>query len=466
MAKSYTRYVCTTPGCDTIREIEFKRCPTCGEFGSMKPETVGGKPAVADNHRPRVASTVPSIQRLTDVKQGTFERFGTGMSELDRVLGGGIVSGSIVAIGGSPGAGKSTLLAQVASHVAQTQGDVVYLSGEESPSQVRNRFERVAKVAKNVHMGSETSINKFLLDDLPKATSDPKLLIVDSINMVVDAENSAAINTPSQMKAVAVLLQQYAKSTGVPVIAILHVTKDGDISGPEFLQHVIDATLLLEGDSSAMHRLLRSIKNRFGTTGEVGVFAMQGDGLKDVENPSEIFLAERLQDSPGSAVTVVVEGQRAILLEVQAMCHRTANVNPRRRAEGFSHNRVDSLMTVVSKTFATRDAGGVQFAIDLDAMDVYINVAGGLRVGRDADLAVIMSVISSYIDKPIAKDVALFGEVGYGGEIRTVPLVEMRVREAKAQGYKRVVVPHTANLKGSGIIKARTIVDVCNAVFE
>lgn len=463
MGKSTAMFECSS--CGHKQSIMTGVCPTCKEFDTFEKvdSGIGGGSKSTHNHK-RIATNAPSYQSLTDVKPGDFTRTSTGNTEFDRVLGGGIVYGSIVAIGGQAGAGKSTLLTQVSGYVAKNSGKVVYMSGEESPSQIQNRAERIGAMHKNVYLVSDTSVNNLLNKHIPEIGT-PSLLIVDSVNMVSDDENSSAPGGHSQVRSVASLLQEYAKKTGVPVILVVQITKSGDISGPEFLRHLVDTVLYLEGDQYGVFRLLRSLKNRFGATGEVGVFSMEERGMVSVPNPSERFLAERLEGQPGSSVTSVVEGQRAILLEVQAITRKTENVNPKRRAQGFDRDRVDGLMTVISEYFKDK-SNGKPFAVDLDDVDVLVNVVGGLKVGREADLAVVTSVLSSYVGKPVPPDVAVIGEVGYTGEIRTVPQIEMRVKEAIAQGFSKVITSRlNTKVKGAKVIEVKTLADVANAIF-
>jgi DNA repair protein RadA/Sms len=374
--------------------------------------------------------------RLSEIEGDPWERVPLPIEEFARVLGGGVVPGSLILLAGDPGIGKSTLLAQVAGVLADYAGPVLYVSGEESARQIKLRAERLGISSDNLYLVTETNLSVILshVDSV-----QPRILIVDSIQTTYsDALNSAAGNV-SQVRQCASVFQQLAKESGLAVFLVGHVTKEGSIAGPRVLEHIVDTVLYLEGDAFQAFRLLRSVKNRFGATSEVGVFEMQGGGMVEVLNPSEAFLAERLVDAPGSAIVITMEGTRPLLAEVQALATTTSFANPRRTANGVDFNRLLLLTAVL-----TRRAG-----IRLSEQDVFVNVIGGLKVDEPAaDLAIALAIASSVKDRPLPADLAVVGELGLSGELRAVSQLSVRLNEAAKLGFRRALIPKTARRGG------------------
>ncbi|MGH2485182.1 MAG: DNA repair protein RadA, partial [Ktedonobacterales bacterium] len=357
------------------------------------------------------------------------QRLSTGSPEMDRVLGGGIVPGSLILLGGEPGVGKSTLMAEVAGDIAARVGDVLYVSAEESAHQVKLRAERLGVTSERLLLYPETD-----LDAVIETTErmQPAFVIVDSIQTVASSAVSSAPGSISQVRECTLRLMRMAKTTQTPVCLIGHVTKEGTVAGPRALEHIVDAVLYLEGERFHTYRLLRGVKNRFGATNEVGVFEMRGEGLRDVENPSAIFLAEHREGATGSAVVVSLEGTRPLLVEVQALATTTTFGTPRCTTTGLDHNRIVMLLAVLTK----------RVGLSLGNQDVYVNVAGGFSLGEPAvDLGVAAAVASTFRERPISSDTALIGEVGLGGELRSVTRVDARIREASKLGFRRCVLP-------------------------
>jgi DNA repair protein RadA/Sms len=356
-------------------------------------------------------------------------RLSTGLRELDRVLGGGVVPGSITLIGGDPGIGKTTLLLQALPLLASRGEKILYVSGEESTSQLKMRSDRLGLGCPSLYVFSATS-----LEDIFKAADDlqPVILVVDSIQTVFTEEISSAPGSVSQVQEVAYRLMGYAKRTGVPVFIIGHVTKEGMIAGPRLLEHIVDTVLYFEGDKGQAYRILRAVKNRFGATNEIGVFEMKDSGLAEVLNPSELFLSGRPEQNPGSVVVSSVEGSRPILVELQALVAETGYSIPKRMANGVELNRVALLLAVIEKRLGLHLAG----------QDVYVNVVGGLQIDEPTiDLGIVMAVVSSFRDQPIDSRTVVMGEIGLGGEVRPVSQVELRVREACKLGFHRCLIP-------------------------
>ncbi len=394
---------------------------------------------VEDVVNPRRASTpVPSgsgPQKLIEIEAGTEDRLALDNSEFGRVLGGGVVPGSLVLIGGDPGIGKSTLLLQISAEVAAT-GPVLYVSGEESVAQIKTRALRVsngAQPAEHLYLATETDVDRVIGQIEAVA---PRLAIIDSIQTIQSTEIGSAAGSISQVRECASRLQAVAKSSGVAIFLVGHVTKDGSIAGPRVLEHLVDTVLYLEGDPYHSYRLLRTVKNRYGATTEVGVFKMGSTGMVEVANPSEAFLAERRRDAPGSAIAVTMEGSRPLLVEVQGLTSPTTFGHPRRTANGVDTNRLLIITAVL-----TRRVG-----VQLSDQDIFINVVGGLQVREPAaDLALAAAIASSARDRALPPDLALIGEVGLSGELRRVPQLEPRLREAIKLGFSSIVVPKGAD---------------------
>jgi DNA repair protein RadA/Sms len=373
-------------------------------------------------------------QLLRDVVADGFERVSLSMGELDRVLGGGLVPGSLVLIGGDPGIGKSTLLLQASAALAATGRPVLYVSGEESAQQIKLRAARLGLTGDGLYLLTETNVD-VIIGHIERL--DPQLVVIDSIQTVYLDELESAAGSVSQVRESAAQLMQVAKGRGISVVLIGHVTKAGAIAGPRVLEHIVDTVLYLEGDRFHAYRLLRCVKNRFGASSEVGVFEMRDVGMAEVANPSEVFLAERLLNASGSAIAVTLEGTRPLLVEIQALTSTTSFGNPRRTANGIDFNRLLLLTAVLSKRVGVR----------LSDQDVFVNVVGGLRVGEPAaDLAVACAVASSFRDVPVAGDLAIVGEVGLSGELRAVSQLKTRLNEAAKLGFKRCLVPQSRHL--------------------
>ena len=420
-----TVFACQACGFESSKWLG--RCPDCGEWNSFVEERqeasspVRGKaPGVVFGGRPQAY----------DVVDGTdAERIPTGLAEFDRVLGGGIVPGSMVLIGGEPGVGKSTLLMQVAYLLGRHGGAVLYVSGEESPRQIKLRGERLGVTGGGLHLMGETSLERILeaVDELK-----PIALVVDSVQTVYSSKFPSAPGSISQVREVATQLLFLAKGRGITTFLIGHITKDGSLAGPKSLEHIVDTVLYFEGDKRQHHRIVRAVKNRFGAASELGVFEMTGTGLQPVPNPSALFLSERREGSPGSAVVATVEGSRPMLVEVQALVSPTSFGNPRRMSLGIDPNRTSLLLAVLEK----------REGLELLGDDVYVSVAGGLEVTEPAaDLGVVAAVASSLRNRPLRADTVVFGEVGLAGEVRSAGQALLRVREAAQMGFKRCVLP-------------------------
>jgi DNA repair protein RadA/Sms len=447
LAKAQTRYVCQQ--CGSAQAKWMGRCPDCGEWNTLV-ETVVEQKSVRARGLSLMATPQSQPQLLSDVVANGFERISLAMDELDRVLGGGIVPGSLVLIGGDPGIGKSTLLLQASAALATAEAPVLYVSGEESAQQIKLRAARLGLAGDGLYVLTETNVGAIIshIENL-----HPRLVVIDSIQTVYLDDLASAAGSVSQVRESAAQLMQIAKGQGISVFLIGHVTKAGAIAGPRVLEHIVDTVLYLEGDRFHAYRLLRCVKNRFGASSEVGVFEMRDVGMAEVSNPSEVFLAERLLNAAGSAIAVTLEGTRPLLVEIQALSSTTSFGNPRRTANGIDFNRLLLLTAVLSKRVGVR----------LSDQDVFVNVVGGLRVGEPAaDLAVACAIASSFRDVPVAGDLAIVGEVGLSGELRAVSQLETRLKEAAKLGFSRCLVPqsrHLSKLKSSGleILSARSL---------
>jgi DNA repair protein RadA/Sms len=437
MPKTRTEWVCQSCGRKTLREMG--RCPQCGEFNTMT-EVLVAEPGKSAERRASFGLPTTKPIRLSDIEGDVEARMHLPIEEFARVLGGGIVPGSAVLVGGDPGIGKSTLLLQVAATMAESNGPVLYVSGEESARQIKMRAQRLlqgettlgkaaAKISDNLLLLNETNLDAIAahLD-----TINPKMLIVDSIQTTYSGEIASASGSVSQVRECAMRLTSIAKATGMAVFLIGHVTKEGAIAGPRVLEHIVDTVLYLEGDRYQSYRLLRGVKNRFGATSEVGVFEMRGSGMVEVSNPSEAFLAERMVNAPGSAIAVTMEGTRPLLVEVQALTSPTSFGNPRRTPNGVDFNRLLLVSAVLTK----------RNGIKLFDQDIFVNVVGGLQVEEPgADLAIAIAIASSMKDLPVPAEMAFIGEIGLSGELRAVGQIIPRIKEAAKLGFKRVLIP-------------------------
>ena len=422
MKGSNAVFVCQTCGAQSRKWLG--RCADCGEWNSVVEER-----APVASTGSRSALTGDRARLYADIESSDAERLSTGVSELDRVLGGGLVPGSLVLLGGEPGIGKSTLLLQAAARVAETGRSVLYCSGEESPHHVRSRGERLGVSRAPLYLLAETCLER-VLEEITRLS--PGLVIVDSIQTMFSLKLESAPGTIGQVREAATQLLFTAKGRNVPVLIVGHVTKDGHLAGPKVLEHVVDTVLSFEGDRHHAHRVVRAVKNRFGAVSELGVFRMTAAGLETVPNPSQLFLSERKADAPGSAVLCSVEGSRPILVEVQALVGTGAYGNAQRMTSGVDRQRLSLLLTVLEK----------RVGLQLVGEDVFVNVPGGILVTEPAaDLAVVAAVASSVRGQPLTAGTAVFGEVGLAGEIRGITQAALRVREAAQMGFTRCVLP-------------------------
>ena len=432
MAKLRTKYICQQCGGEQSKWMG--KCPDCGAWNTLE-EVVDAPQSPAQQRRQSLTGNGNLAQgtqvpiALPQIKPLAQPRVSVGYVEMDRVLGGGLVAGSLTLIGGEPGIGKSTLLLQVSGSIAQNVGSVLYVSGEESIEQVKMRAERLEITGDRLYL-----LAAIELDVITEAVQrlKPALVIVDSIQTVLASHLTAAPGSISQVRECTLQLMQLAKSTHIPIFIIGHVTKEGTVAGPKALEHIADAVLYLEGERYHSYRLLRGVKNRFGATHEVGVFEMHGEGLLEVPNPSAVFLADRAAGATGSAVVVSMEGTRPLLVEVQALVTPSNFGNPRCTTNGIEHNRLLMLLAVLTK----------RVGLAVGSHDVYANVIGGFTLEEPAiDLGVAAAIASSYREKNIPPDMALIGEVGLSGELRAVSRLALRVREAAKLGFKRCIVP-------------------------
>jgi len=417
----------------------YGRCPDCGEFNTMTEErtapTGGLRGPGSRRGGAAIATTRPL--RLAEVAPGGAARVQTGIAELDRVLGGGVVAGSLVLIGGDPGIGKSTLLLQASRALAHTAGPVLYVSGEESAAQVKLRADRLGLGASDLFILSETALEAV---EAQTAAIAPAVLVVDSIQTVYLADLESAPGSVSQVRECGGRLMTLAKTRGIAVFLAGHVTKEGALAGPRVLEHLVDTVLYFEGERHATYRVLRAVKNRFGSTNEIGVFEMTDRGLAEVANPSAVFLAERPRGAPGSVIVAALEGTRPLLLELQALVTPTHFGTPRRTVLGADYNRVCLLLAILEK----------RAGFPLQNQDVFVNVAGGARCQEPAaDLGIAVASASSYTERALAPDVVLLGEVGLTGEVRAIGGLEPRLREAAALGFASAIVPRSSLVGGA-----------------
>ena len=397
--------------------------------------------------------------RLAEIDVSQAPRIAVPIEEFSRVLGGGLVPGSLALLGGEPGIGKSTLVLELAAKLAATSGPVLYVSGEESARQIKRRADRLRLSARDLYMLTETDLNEIISQ---AQALDPTLLVIDSIQTTNDPALSSSPGLVAQVRQCAIELQKLAKGSGLSILMIGHVTKDGNIAGPRVLEHIVDAVLYLEGDPFQQYRLLRGVKNRFGATSEVGVFEMSGDGLSQVPNPSEAFLEERMINASGSAIAITMEGTRPLLVELQALTSPTAFGNPRRTPNGIDLNRLLLISAVLSK----------RVGLKLWEQDIFVNVIGGLRITEPAsDLALALAIASSYHDRALPADLAIVGEVGLSGEVRRVGQLPARLNEAQKIGFKRALVPKLRRRPhdlpaGMQLIEVRSVTEALRAVLS
>ncbi len=455
MAKGKTTvYFCQNCGYESAKWMG--QCPGCREWNTFVEELIDkknvGKGKIPESE---TAKAVP----LSQIEMTQDKRISTEIKELDRVLGGGIVQGSLVLVGGDPGIGKSTLLLQVCRNLAEQGTEVLYISGEESLQQIKIRAERIGTFRDSLSLLCETN-----LDVIQKVIDreKPKVVVIDSIQTMYNEAVASAPGSVSQVREATGILMQIAKGMGISIFIVGHVTKEGVVAGPRVLEHMVDTVLYFEGDRHAAYRILRGVKNRFGSTNEIGVFEMRQDGLTEVENPSEFMLSGKPQGASGSVVACSMEGTRPILLEVQALvCHSNFGI-PRRTAAGTDFNRVNLLMAVLEK----------RLGLQLGNCDAYVNIAGGIRMNEPAiDLGLVLALVSSYKDKAIDEKTICFGEVGLSGEVRAVSMAEQRVLEAKKLGFEVCILPEVCreglkDVKGIGLVGVRTVKDAMDYVMR
>lgn len=418
------------------------QCPMCKEWNTFAEEKVVSTKGQKSSGEKQVQAVT-----LSSVTTDEDERMKTELVELDRVLGGGIVPGSLVLVGGDPGIGKSTLLLQVCQKLSAMNKKVLYISGEESLKQIKLRANRMGEFSENLYLLCETSLN---LIQTAIEREKPDVVVIDSIQTMYNEEIGSAPGSVSQVRESTNVFMQLAKGMNIAIFIVGHVTKEGTVAGPRVLEHMVDTVLYFEGDRHASYRILRGVKNRFGSTNEIGVFEMRKEGLVEVENPSEFMLSGKPENASGSVVACAMEGTRPMLMEIQALVCKSNYGMPRRTAAGIDYNRVNLLMAVLEK----------RVGLPLSGYDAYVNIAGGIRMNEPAvDLGIIMAVASSYKNRPVSEDTIVFGEVGLSGEVRAVTMPEQRVAEAKKLGFKVCVVPEVS-LKSIGKVEGIEVIGV------
>ena len=450
--KTKTVFVCSECGNEYSKWMG--RCTACGAWNSMVEEVVQKTSSVSASGAKKKVTPVP----IKDVTTEDGERVSAGSCELDRVLGGGIVKGSLVLCGGEPGIGKSTLLLQLANYASKAD-KVLYVSGEESDKQIKLRAERLGAMSDNLYVLNETDLEAVI-----KAidTMKPSLVIADSIQTLYSSELTSAPGSVGQVRECTLKFMEISKNLGITVFIVGHVTKEGSIAGPRVLEHMVDCVLYFEGERHQSYRIIRAVKNRFGSTNEIGVFEMTDKGLIDVPNPSSMLLSGRPVDAPGSAIVCSVEGTRPILAEIQALVSSSSFANPKRMASGVDYNRVSLIMTVLEK----------RMGLNLASQDAYVNVTGGIKLDEAAtDLAIACAIASSFRNKPLPEDMAFFGEIGLTGEIRTVTQAARRISEIEKMGFKRCMLPFDClgsidKCDGIKLIAVRTLADALQYINE
>ncbi len=456
MAKVKTQFVCNNCGYASPKFLG--RCPNCGKWNTLVEERMSD-PKAERKSRVSFDGKHTQPQLISDVAMHEEPRVKTGMEELNRVLGGGVVDGSLVLIGGDPGIGKSTLLLQLSGQLAETQRKVLYVSGEESASQIKMRAERLKVNSERFYLYPETDMSsvRAVIEEL-----HPEYVIIDSVQTMQEPDIESAVGSVSQIREITAELMQIAKTNNITIFIVGHVTKGGAIAGPKILEHMVDTVLYFEGDLHHTYRILRAVKNRFGSTNELGIFEMREEGLREVANPSEIFLEERLKDASGSAIVVSMEGTRPILVEIQALITPTIFGNAQRTASGLDRNRVSLIMAVLEK----------RAKLTLQNQDAYLKAAGGVKLDEPAiDLALAISIVSIFKNQGTRPTDSFVGEIGLTGEIRRVNRIEQRVAEAQKLGFKRILIPKN-NLKGwqppEGIevVGVATIADAIRRAFN
>ena len=445
MPRTKTIYQCQSCGYSSPKWLG--KCPDCSEWNSFTEEE-----RVSKLKSQKIAEPVP----LSDITHSEGDRYSTDIHELDRTLGGGVVMGSVVLIGGDPGIGKSTIILQSLKGLSKL-GNVLYVSGEESPAQIKLRADRLNIKSDKIILLPETSLEGII--SITQKVK-PRVIVVDSIQTIFSVELSSAPGSVSQIRECATKLMFMAKKQNIPLFIIGHVTKDGAIAGPKVLEHIVDTVLYFEGDKGSPFRILRAVKNRFGSANEIGVFEMVESGLKEVDNPSELFLSEKPDNVPGSIVTVSLEGTRPLLVEIQALVTASSFGVPRRTAIGVDYNRINLLVAVLEK----------RVGMQLGGMDIYVNVVGGLRIDEPAiDIGIIAAIASSFKNKAISREFFTFGEVGLSGELRAISQANVRIREAAKLGFKKGVVPvnnaNTVDNHNIDIIGVKSVEEAIEILF-
>lgn len=449
-SKKSTVFFCQNCGFESAKWMG--QCPGCREWNTFVEEQVSTAALKKNGTQGSTARQKPAV--LSEITMEKEDRISTGMQELDRVLGGGVVAGSLTLVGGDPGIGKSTLLLQVCRNFSDAGAKVLYISGEESLKQIKMRAERIGSFNDNLLLLCETNLS--LIEDTIRSRK-PQIVIIDSIQTMYSEDVSAAPGSVSQVRESTALFLQLAKGLGVSIFIVGHVTKEGTVAGPRVLEHMVDTVLYFEGDRYASYRILRSVKNRFGSTNEIGVFEMREEGLTEVRNPSEYMLSGRPKDACGCVVACTVEGTRPLMVEMQALvCHSNFGI-PRRQATGVDFNRVNLLMAVLEK----------RLGLQMSGCDAYVNLAGGIRIQEPAvDLGMVMAIVSSFKNRPVDESTVVFGEVGLSGEVRAVSLAEQRLQEAVKLGFTICVMPkaNADMLKNTKSIKVIGVSNVQEAI--
>ena len=444
MAKQQVKYICTNCNYQSLQWLG--KCPSCGEWNTMSEEIIEVKSKASK----KISSAV-EVKQLNNSVEKNDNRIKTNIEEFDRVLGGGLMPGSAVLLGGDPGIGKSTLVMQAGSKI---EGKILYVSGEESFNQMNMRAKRLNVKMDEFYVLTETNLD-VIISAIEKTS--PDVIVIDSIQTMYTPHLENTPGTVTQIRECATVLMQSAKKTDSAIILVGHVTKEGYIAGPKVLEHIVDTVLQFEGEKNHAYRILRAQKNRFGSTNELGIFEMQEEGLVEVENPSEIFLGERGSDITGSVVTSSMEGTRPILLEVQALVTPSNFGNPQRVATGFDYRRLSILLAVLEKRAGLR----------LSSQNVFLNMAGGFRIYEPAvDLAVCVAIASSFLNKPAKNDLVVVGEVGLGGEVRSIGHIDKRIQEAAKLGFKSVLIPtnNAKTIKSKNVITTDTVDDIISAI--
>ncbi|EHN58882.1 DNA repair protein RadA [Oenococcus kitaharae] len=445
MAKQKTQFVCSNCGYTSAGYLG--RCPNCGQWNTLVEEKIVPDTVVNRKARISLDGRVAKPQRISEISGNETPRVQTGMQELNRVLGGGIVPGSLVLIGGDPGIGKSTLMLQVSGQLTETGGSVLYVSGEESANQIKLRADRLGVGSDDFVVYPETDMQQI---ESVIQQMEPDFLVIDSVQTMQEPDLQSPIGSVAQVREVTADLMQIAKTNGITIFIVGHVTKDGAIAGPKILEHMVDTVLYFEGDANYKYRILRTVKNRFGSTNELGIFEMRDRGLREVSNPSEIFLEERLAGATGSSITASMEGTRPILVEVQALVAPTVFGNAQRVTTGVDRNRVAQILAVLEK----------HANLLLQNQDAHVRITGGVKIDEPAaDLAIALAVASSYHEKATSPSDVFLGEVGLGGEVRSISLIEDRLKETAKLGFKRAIISKN-NLPGTILPEGLQVIGV------